>query len=153
MQHLLIWIYSIWIRLILRLNLHQFEFHMLWKAKNHYYAYSYFLELCWSFQPCSVLNTCNLHYMRIYRIYTNGIYQVPEIQTAHFYRIWKWQTLLVAGPSKDNQTNSWDSGSLLPPLFIDKNNWLTCSMYAQIQLLLIKHIFTRTSIKIFCLTV
>lgn len=55
--------------------------------------------------------------MSIYRKYTNEIYQVPEIQTAHFYTTPKWQTLQVAGSSKDNKIQDWDPGSLLPPYF------------------------------------
>lgn len=60
--------------------------------------------------------------MMIYRKDTNRIYQVQDIQTAHFYSIGKWQMLLVAGPSKDNKIHDWDAGSLLPPIFTDESN-------------------------------
>lgn len=57
--------------------------------------------------------------MRLYRKYTNGIYQVPKIQKAHFAELENGRRWSVAGPYKDNKIHDWDAGLLLPPVLID----------------------------------
>lgn len=86
------------------------------KIKKHYYAHSYFLKsLLEQTLQCFKYNH---HYMRIYRKYTNGIYQIPKFETAHFAEFENGRCCQLQDPQKITKSNTGMQAHFFPFLLM-----------------------------------